>query len=58
MISPGLSSVPAKSDPIMIVSAPAAMAFVISPENLTPPSAMSGILCSRQTRAQSMIALI
>ena len=32
------SSVPAKIEPIIIASAPAANAFAISPENLIPPS--------------------
>jgi hypothetical protein len=41
-VSPGLSSVPAKRLPIMTLSAPAAMALVMSPENLMPPSAMTG----------------
>ena len=35
---PGLSSVPANIDPIIIASAPAAIAFIRSPENLIPPS--------------------
>ena len=42
MISPGASSVPAKSDPIITVSAPAAIALATSPECLIPPSAMTG----------------
>src|SRR5437762_6154410 len=42
MVSPGLSSVPAKRPPIMTVCAPAASALVTSPENLMPPSAMTG----------------
>ena len=42
MTSPGASSVPASKEPIIIESAPAAMAFTRSPENLTPPSAMIG----------------
>ena len=40
MISPGASSVPANSEPIITVSAPAARAFATSPENLMPPSEM------------------
>src|SRR3569623_667382 len=39
-ISPGASSVPANSEPIITVSAPAARAFATSPEYLMPPSAM------------------
>ena len=42
MTSPGASSVPAKSEPIITLSAPAAMALATSPENLTPPSEMTG----------------
>src|SRR5919112_253728 len=40
MISPGASSVPANSEPIITVFAPAASAFATSPEYLMPPSAM------------------
>ena len=43
MVSPGLSSTPAKSEPIMTTLAPAAMALVMSPEYLMPPSAMTGM---------------
>ena len=43
IVSPGLSSVPASRLPIITVSAPAAIAFVTSPENLMPPSAISGM---------------
>src|SRR5438874_3237427 len=39
MISPGASSVPANSEPIITVSAPAASALATSPEYLIPPSA-------------------
>src|SRR5687768_3273102 len=42
IISPGASSVPASSDPIIILSAPAASAFTRSPENRIPPSAIAG----------------
>jgi uncharacterized protein (DUF2345 family) len=42
MTSPGASSVPASSDPAMIVSAPAAIAFATSPDEVMPPSAMIG----------------
>ena len=38
-----LSSQPASMEPIMQTLAPAARALVISPENLMPPSAMTGI---------------
>ena len=40
MTSPGASSVPANSEPIITVSAPAASALATSPEYLMPPSAM------------------
>ncbi len=33
---------PAKSDPIITTSAPAAIALATSPENFTPPSEMTG----------------
>src|ERR1019366_7716408 len=39
IVSPGASSVPAKRLPIITECAPAASAFVTSPENLMPPSA-------------------
>jgi len=42
--SPGASSVPAKRFPSITVEAPAAIALVMSPEYLMPPSAISGIL--------------
>jgi hypothetical protein len=38
--------VPAKSEPIITLWAPAAMALATSPEYLTPPSAMTGTSCS------------
>ena len=41
--SPGLSSVPPRSEPIITLEAPAARAFTTSPEYLMPPSAMTGI---------------
>src|ERR1700760_4451369 len=50
MVSPGLSSVPAKSEPIITEWAPAAIALVRSPENLMPPSAMTGTPCSAAAR--------
>src|SRR5207249_1011357 len=40
--SPGLSSVPPSSEPIITLEAPAARAFTTSPEYLMPPSAMTG----------------
>src|SRR5215510_632380 len=58
IVSPGLSSVPANSDPIMTVSAPAASAFVMSPENLIPPSAISGIFAFRAALTHPMMAVI
>src|SRR4030042_394939 len=42
----------------MTVSAPAARAFVTSPENLIPPSAMTGIPCLFATLALSWMAVI
>ena len=42
MVSPGDSLVPANNDPSMTQSAPAAIAFGISPVYLMPPSAMTG----------------
>ena len=42
----------------MTESAPAAMALVRSPENLTPPSAMMGTPCFFASWAQSMMAVI
>ena len=41
--SPGLSSVPASSEPTMTVSAPATSALAMSPEYWSPPSPMRGI---------------
>src|SRR5579864_7521767 len=58
MVSPGLSSVPAKSEPIITTLAPAASALVTSPEYLMPPSAMTGIWASRVARAHSAMAVI
>src|SRR5881275_656229 len=40
--SPGLSSVPASNEPAMTESAPAAIAFAMSPDEVMPPSAMTG----------------
>ena len=42
----------------MTVLAPEAIAFVMSPENLMPPSAMIGMLLLFATFAASMIAVI
>src|SRR5690606_24512066 len=42
MVSPGDSLVPASRDPSITLSAPAAMAFGISPVYRTPPSAITG----------------
>src|SRR3972149_1191974 len=56
MVSPGLSSVPANTDPIMTAEAPAARALVMSPEYLIPPSAMRGIFFFEAAAAHFMIA--
>ena len=40
--SPGVSEVPAKSEPIMTVDAPSASALMIWPTDLIPPSAITG----------------
>ena len=48
---------PAKSDPIITVEAPQAMALTTSPEYLMPPSAMTGTPCLRATVAQSLMAV-
>ena len=53
--SPGLSSVPASIEPIITHAAPAVIAFTISPENLIPPSAMTGT--SPAPRTESTIAV-
>ena len=55
--SPGLSSVPAKRPPIITQLAPAAMAFVISPEYLMPPSAIIGMPAASATSEHSFIAV-
>jgi hypothetical protein len=57
MVSPGLSSVPASRLPIITASAPAAMALVMSPENLMPPSAINGTPACRVAREHSWIAV-
>src|SRR5699024_2684115 len=56
--SPGLSSVPANSDPAITIFAPAAIALVISPEYLIPPSAITGISYSLAASAQFILAFI
>src|ERR1039458_7426923 len=58
IVSPGLSSVPASRLPIITQSAPAAIAFVISPEYLMPPSAISGTPPSRVALEHSLMARI
>src|SRR5215471_14981971 len=58
IISPGLSSVPANKEPIITASAPAAIALVMSPEYLTPPSAIIGTPEPNADFAQSIIAVI
>ena len=54
--SPGDSSVPAKSEPIITPLAPAPKAFAISPEYLIPPSAIIGTPFFAAVSAQSKIA--
>src|SRR3954467_14775341 len=56
--SPGASSVPANSDPIITVCAPAASAFTMSPEYLIPPSEMQGTPCRPAARTQLSTAVI
>ena len=48
---------PANSEPIITLEAPAASAFTTSPENLTPPSAITGTSARRATRAASTTAV-
>src|SRR5208283_898959 len=57
MVSPGDSSVPAKRLPIMTQDAPAAMALVMSPEYLMPPSAMMGTPVPCAALAASIMAV-
>src|ERR1041385_335789 len=57
MTSPGASSVPANSEPIMTVCAPAASALATSPEYLIPPSEMIGFPCFSAHSAQSATAV-
>ena len=49
---------PASIEPSITASAPAAIAFAMSPEDVMPPSAMSGAPRSSATRAQSCMAVI
>ena len=56
IISPGVSSVPAKREPTITESAPAAKAFAMSPENLIPPSAITGTLLPLMDSATSFTA--
>src|SRR5512133_2053513 len=58
MTSPGDSSVPARSEPIITLDAPAASAFTTSPEYFTPPSEMTGTPYFSAARAQSSTAVI
>src|ERR1700693_5399767 len=58
MVSAGDSSEPAKSEPIRITSAPAAIALVTSPENLMPPSAIKDTPYFLAILAHSAIAVI
>ncbi len=55
--SPGLSSVPASIEPSMTLSAPAASAFAMSPEEVMPPSAITGTPWRRATSAHSKTAV-
>ena len=52
-ISPGASSVPASIDPTMIAAAPVPIALATSPDDVMPPSAMTGTPSSSATRTQS-----
>ena len=49
--SPGASSVPASIEPSITVSAPAAIAFAMSPDEVMPPSAITGTPCRAATSA-------
>ncbi len=49
---------PANSEPIITAWAPAASALVTSPENLMPPSAITGMSCSAAAATQSWMAVI
>ena len=54
----GVSSQPASSEPSMTVSAPATMAFAMSPEYCRPPSAISGTPAGLHASDASWIAVI
>ena len=56
-VKPGLSSVPPSKLPTITVDAPAASAFVASPEFLIPPSEIIGISYFLPTCAQSITAV-
>ena len=58
MVSPGLSSVPAKTLPIITQLAPAAMAFTISPVYRIPPSLMMPTFLFFKAMAASITAVI
>src|SRR6266849_1037867 len=58
MTSPGASSVPAKSEPIITVCAPQASALTMSPEYLMPPSEMQGTPDFAAALMQLSIAVI
>src|SRR3954469_19459252 len=49
--SPGASSTPANSPPIITVSAPATSALAMSPEYCRPPSAITGTPAALAARA-------
>jgi hypothetical protein len=55
--SPGASSVPASIEPSITASAPAPIAFAMSPDDVMPPSAISGTSWSTVACAQSWIAV-
>ena len=57
IVSPGDSSTPANIDPIITVSAPAAIALTISPVYLIPPSAITGTPVPSRAKATSLIAV-
>ena len=58
MVSPGLSSTPANTDPIITVLAPATKAFTTSPVYRIPPSAINGTLNFFSADAASITAVI
>ncbi len=57
-ISPGDSSVPARSEPSITASAPATSAFAMSPEYCRPPSAITGMPAGRAASEASYTAVI